>query len=772
MLTTDDTIERLFCDALEKPPELRSAFLDGTCGGDPVLRAEIETLLAAQASAGDFLRAPAISIVAFKPSPAASELPAGCRIGRYTIVRRLGIGGMATVYEAIQDQPRRPVAIKIMRTALGSGRAIRRFQFEAEVLGRLEHPGIARLYEAGVWDYGGLVAPFFAMELLVDARPIDSYVAARRLSLRQRVELMAIVCDTVHYGHQRGVIHRDLKPSNLLVDAGGAPKVIDFGIARAVENDVAGPTLHTSDGALVGTLAYMSPEQFEVCPDQIDVRSDVFSLGVVLYQLLCDAMPFDLRGQAIVGAARIVKEQPPARPACHNARLRGDLETILLKALEKDRRQRYASASELAADLRRFLCDEPVAARAPSALYQLRKLARRHRALTGGGLLAVAGLVLGAVVAGWYAARAADERNRAVAAQGHATREAIRAAAEADAAVRVANCLSRVLSVVGHGASGGLNSEDLPAREVLDQATAAVAGELTDQPLAQANLFLCLGDAYRRRGLHGQARDVWTAAFEIRKSALAWDSFPLAESAECLGIACYDLGDYDAAERVLREAAAAFGNGSPQRQIRRGFALHALGEVLSIRGRMLEAVPHFQETLEIRRRVQGESHWSYGSTLFRLTLAQVALNDRQAVAARQLDAQRLRELSYTLPEPDPHRSGAPLLLGIIALGLGDSAAAEPLLREALVIRARQLGTEAYLTTYAENALGACLSHLGRSEEAESLLVRSTRSISTKLPPGNVQVGECVKRTIEFYQQTGRPDLARSYEALLPHRDGD
>jgi WD40 repeat protein len=367
------------------------------------------------------------------PSPAAA-LPS--RIGRYHIKRLIGAGGMGAVYEAVQEQPRRVVALKVMKQGIASRSALRRFEYEAQLLARLRHPGIAQVYEAGthfepggMGGVGGGTVPFFAMEYIPGARPITEHARARRLSTRERLELFCKVCDAVHFGHTKGIIHRDLKPANILVESSlavahqgeggervGQPKIIDFGVARATDSDLAVTTLQTEVGQLVGTLQYMSPEQAslggpEADPLDLDVRSDVYALGVVLYELLCERLPYDVSRSAIFEATRVIREQAPARLSAVNRTLRGDIETITLKALEKDRDRRYRSAADLADDIRRYLRSEPIHARPPSVVYQARMLARRHRPLVVAALLVFAALSAGLVVATVFAVRA--ERQRA-----------------------------------------------------------------------------------------------------------------------------------------------------------------------------------------------------------------------------------------------------------------------------------------------------------------------------------------------------------------------
>lgn len=314
-----------------------------------------------------------IAAVATASEPEVGPIPE--RIGPYRVQRRLGVGGMGIVYEGEQENPRRLVAVKVVRGEhYVDDYRVRLFQREVETLARLKHPAIAAIYEAGRTGDG---QHYFAMEL-VRGVPLNDFVIERNLPLRKRLELFCAICDAIHYAHQRGVIHRDIKPSNILVDVEGNPKILDFGLARISDSEMGATTTGSLVGRVMGTLPYMSPEEARGNPDEIDVRGDVYSLGVILYETLTGNLPHTVSRRAIPEAIRVICEEPPCRPSLIDRSLRGDLETIILKSLEKERGRRYQSPAALAEDIRRYLRNEPIFARRTSTFYLARKFVQRH----------------------------------------------------------------------------------------------------------------------------------------------------------------------------------------------------------------------------------------------------------------------------------------------------------------------------------------------------------------------------------------------------------
>lgn len=326
--------------------------------------------------------------VAEASTPLTPPLPA--RIGSYIVHRRLGEGGMGIVYEGEQENPKRLVALKLIR----GGRhvdeyRIRLFEREAQTLGRLKHPAIAAIYHGGRTDDG---EPYFAMEL-VHGIPLAQHAREHKLPLRERLKLFREVCQAINYAHQRGVIHRDLKPSNILVDSDGQPKILDFGLARITDPEAQLATTLHDLGRVMGTLPYMSPEEARGNPDEIDVRADVYSLGVILYELLTDQLPYLVRRAALPEAVRVICEEVPRRPSVQDRSLRGDIDTIAMKALEKQPIRRYQSAAALAEDIERFLSDQPILARRAGAVYHIRKFIVRNRLAFLGAAAVVTALV-------------------------------------------------------------------------------------------------------------------------------------------------------------------------------------------------------------------------------------------------------------------------------------------------------------------------------------------------------------------------------------------
>ena len=393
-------VEELFLRAADLPTADRRGFLERECAGDAQVLREVLSLLEHHSGDAGFLDsklAPGKGLLTQLGASALSDaeplLPADKRIGNFQVLGQLGAGGMGVVYVAQQERPRRTVALKVMRRVMAdpnsaaAQRVLRRFEHEAELLGRLHHPGIAQIFEAGTYEAGGLTHPYIAMEL-VKGEPMLAYAARHNLGTREKLVLLERVCEAMQHAHRNGVIHRDLKPANILVDETGRPKILDFGVARTTTNELQLTSEHTAVGQLIGTLPYMSPEQVSGDPNAVDTRSDVYAMGVILYELLAGKLPYDLSSRSLPEAARIIRDEEPTKLSTIDRVFRGDVEMIVAKALEKDRSRRYQSASELGDDIARYLSGQPIAARRDSAMYVLRKQLKRYRGVVTTALFA------------------------------------------------------------------------------------------------------------------------------------------------------------------------------------------------------------------------------------------------------------------------------------------------------------------------------------------------------------------------------------------------
>jgi WD40 repeat protein len=402
----------LFEEAADLPLEERGEFLNARCGDAPEVRAEVESLLAYDAGFGSgegedaipqspLLRAIESTVPDAAPASQGEARALPPTIGGYRVLRRHGEGGMGTVFEAVQENPRRTVALKVIRAGLVSPELVGRFQHEAQILARLQHPGVAQVYEAGVSDDG---QPYFAMQF-IRGMPLDKYVRSRGLDVAACLELLALVCDAVQHAHDKGVVHRDLKPGNILVDEFGQPKILDFGVAHVTAADLLNTSSLTRTGQLLGTLSYMSPEQLTSRSSGLDGRSDVYTLGVILFELLAHRLPYDLDQLPLHEVARVIDQKEPSRLGSIDRRCRGDVEIIVAKALEKRRTLRYASAHELAADIRRHLRGEAIVARPVGTAERCWRWVRRNPLLT-----ALAGVLAGVLVAATIASALAAGR--------------------------------------------------------------------------------------------------------------------------------------------------------------------------------------------------------------------------------------------------------------------------------------------------------------------------------------------------------------------------
>lgn len=612
----------------------------------------------------------------------------GRTIGHYRIERLIGEGGMGAVYLARQENPDREVALKVIRPGYTSEATLRRFQFEAQVLGRLQHPGIAQIYEAGVYNTperhaAGLTPiPYFAMEYV---RGVDlaDYARQRSLSVRQRLELHAKVCDAVEHAHTKGVVHRDLKPGNILVDESGQPKVLDFGTARAVDHEAGAVTLRTDVGQLVGTVPYMSPEQVSGDPFDIDTRTDVYALGVVLFEMLSGRLPHDLTGKMVHEAVAIIRDTEPTRLSTHDRTLRGDVETIVSAALEKDKGRRYASAGALAADIRRSLRDEPIVARPASTLYQLRKFVRRNQLLVAsvavvfltllGTVAVVSRSLVRAIEAEHQAAlslqQAVDARANEARLREKAEKERARAEDEAETSRQVAAFMDDMLASANPGAGNRL----ITVREVLDRSLKGVGTSLRQRPIVEAQARSTLAGSYLGLGEPAIALEQSRAALGLLEQHAGPDDPRTLEALSKVATAAMNLGDLDTAQKTFEEALTRHTRVSGENSRGALAQRNNLGQIAAMRGRVDEAEALF-------RRVVNE-----------------------------MDAQKLSD--------DPAAMDARANLAVVLQWQSEYAEAERLSLQILEGRTRVQGPEHPATLIAINNLASLRAEMGKPEEA-------------------------------------------------------
>jgi non-specific serine/threonine protein kinase/serine/threonine-protein kinase len=641
--------------------------LERECGSDDDLRQQVAELLQSSDRASGFLGQP--------------FLGAAEHIGPYRLLARIGEGGMGEVWRAEQSGPiRRQVALKVVKSGMDTRQVVARFEAERQALAWLDHPAIARVYDAGATPRG---LPYFVMEL-VEGEPITDYCDRERLTVRERLDLFIQVCEGVQHAHQRGIIHRDLKPSNILVAVEGGravPKIIDFGVAKATAAQLTDKHLHTELGMMIGTPEYMSPEQAETTAVGADTRTDVYSLGVILYELLTGTLPFhSLREASHEEIRRRIREEEPPRPSTRVkslgerltavaenrrtkpaglvSRLKVELDWIVLRAMEKDGGRRYGSPGELKADIERSLRNEPVLAGPPGSLYRARKFTYRHRLGVGIATAAMISLVAFALTMWVQSARIASEKRRAD--------------REAEASRRVTDFLVGLFRVSDPDVAQGAT---ITARELLVRGAQSIGKDLDTEPLIQANLMLTIGLVYQNLALYKDAEPHLEKSLELRRRLLG------PEHPDTLA------------------------------------AMHALADVYNDQGKYPQAEKLAGETLDLRRRVLGEDH--------RDTLATACLMGRVYLSlARPRTATALLEASLSAdrgPAADDSVMGEILLtLASTNLVLGRYPIGERRAREALEHGLRRSGKEDVFTLSSRLYAGMTCFLQGKYDEASTV----------------------------------------------------
>ena len=741
--------------------------------------------------------------------------------GKYKLVEELGKGGMGVVFLADQTVPvKRQVALKIIKLGMDTHHVVARFEAERQALAVMDHPNIAKVFDGGATDTG---RPYFVMEL-VKGIPLTTYCDQNQLTTRERLELFIPICEAVQHAHQKGVIHRDLKPSNVLVaiqDGKPVPKIIDFGIAKAIDHRLAESTLFTEQGLLIGTPAYMSPEQAEMSGLDIDTRTDIYSLGVMLYELLIGVLPFDqkmLRAAAFNEIQRIIREIDPPRastqivklgetnttiaehrrtdPASLHRQLKGDLDCILMRAMEKDRTRRYETATGLAMDINRHLHNEPISARPPSTTYRLAKFARRHKVGLAAGVAVFLALVAGLVLATTGLIRA--KRAEAVAAG-----ERDRANQETKTTRRVSDFLVSIFQVSDPRQALG---NTITAREILDKGAARVEEELKGEPLVKARLMDTMGTVYMNLGLFPQAAPLAERALEVRRQELAPDDPLIAESMNSLGALRYTMGNlaeaeklfrgaldirrkklgeenyevstslndlamtlnalgrYDEAEPLYRQALAIrqklFGKEHPDI----AQSLNNLGMFLYRRAKYEEAEKLFRQALEMNRRLLGEVHPEIASYLNNLGMV---LRDSGQLAEAETTFRQSVDLHHKLYGPDhPNYGNSVVNLAALLVRTGKFEEAERYYLEVIALYNKIYSENNFNTATVRSLLAECLTKTKKFPQAEKLLVESLAIIKGQFGQDHPRTQAIVRRLVALYEAWGKPQKKAVYQAML------
>jgi non-specific serine/threonine protein kinase/serine/threonine-protein kinase len=783
-------ISSLFDEAVKLPLAERASFIEQACGEDTDLKARVLELLESSERAAEFLEKPLLSDAAPLLRQAADLVDSGSSpprtadleaattrsrtnsgtsfetIGPYRLLQKIGEGGMGEVWLAEQTEPiHRQVALKLIKAGLDTRQVVARFEAERQALALMDHPGIAKVYDAGATPRG---LPYFAMEY-VKGEPITTYCDRHRLGTPERLELFARVCDAVQHAHQKGVIHRDLKPSNVLVGVVGdqpQPKVIDFGVAKATAQRLTEKTMFTELGVLIGTPEYMSPEQAEMTGLDVDTRTDVYALGVMLYELLTGALPFEskeLREAGFEEIRRRIREVDPPKPstqvrtqgehsteAAKNrqtdpgklaSRLRGDLDWIVMKALEKDRTRRYGTPSELSADLARHLQHEPVLAGPPSAAYRSRKFVRRHRFGVAVAGLAVAGLAAFGVMMALQARAIARERDRAE---------------------RVSEFLVELFRVSDPSEARG---NSITAREVLDRGAQRIDKELRAEPVVQAQMMATMGMVYANLGLASKAEPILTRAVQLRSRLLGQDHPSTLETRGRLASVFEKQGQYQKSENMLQELLEKERSVLGDEHQETLWTLNQLAYVTDRLGRYPESEKIYRVAYEARRRVLGEDH---RDTLKSLNGLQVSLERQgQYEESGKLARQVLEARRRTLGEDHPDTAWSRHNVAAILEHQGKYAEAEKLYRESYQQMLHILGADHPDTLWVKSNLASTIWKQGRIQEATPLYEEILETRRRVLGPEHPRTLASMNNVANLLSQKGRNfEAQRIFEEVV------
>jgi serine/threonine-protein kinase len=731
-------VRSLFGAALERAPQEWPAWLDAACGGDAALRDEVRSLLAAHREGGSLLP---------EPGPPSADPLIGQQVGPYEVQQRLGGGGMGVVYLAarVDGQFRKRVALKVLKPGMDSEEILRRFRMERQILAALDHPNIARLLDGGTTERG---LPFFAMEY-VEGRPIHEYCGQEGLPVRARLELFRTVCAAVQFAHQNLVVHRDLKPANILVDADGTPKLLDFGIAKLLNPELAAQTLAlTAAGIQPLTLEYASPEQIR--GGHITTASDVYSLGVVLYELLTGRHPHRGDGCTVEEMVRRVTEVEPAAPSSavpprESRGLAGDLDCIVLTALRKEPRHRYPSVERLSEDVRRFLVGLPILARKATLRYRAGKFARRHRlGVAVASTLAAAVFLFGAGM-GVLAFRLEQARQRAE--------------QERQRAEQVTAFLTGIFEVSDPWKSSG---ETVTARAILDTGARRVGTDLRDQPEVQADLMETLGTIYQRLGLPDRARPLLEGSLAIRQQRLGEDDPKVADALSILANVQEDKGEFQAAIGLVQRALAIRRSHYGQRHESVARSLHDLGLLFQRQGNLAVAEENLRAALALHRSLPKTSRRDLADSLNGLG---TVLWEQGRYGQAEKVAREALTLRREVFGRDHVEVAATLnLLAKILAASGKWSQAEALFRETLATRQRLYQGDHPRVAESLNNLGALLRDCGRPDEAEPLFRKALAMRRKFFGDEHLSVATTLENL--GWLALGRGDLA---EAALLHR---